>query len=84
MKKVLLVCVCRVNPWLKPLCYTSLGVFLVGFLLWNIDNIFCETLRSDLVDKPATGYSQQTRAKPPDTEMFTGFRCSRSSLRSMK
>lgn len=39
----------RVNPWLKPLAYTSLGVFLLGFLLWNIDNIFCETLRSDLV-----------------------------------
>ncbi|TNM84547.1 hypothetical protein fugu_008725 [Takifugu bimaculatus] len=35
-----------VNPWLKPLCYTSLGVFLLGFLLWNIDNIFCETLRT--------------------------------------
>ncbi|KAM8897921.1 alkaline ceramidase 3 [Spinachia spinachia] len=33
-------------PWLRPLCYTSLGVFLLGFLLWNIDNIFCDTLRT--------------------------------------
>lgn len=42
----------RVNPWLKPLCYTSLGVFLLGFLLWNIDNIFCDTLRYGLVMQP--------------------------------
>lgn len=35
----------RVYPWLRPLCYTSLGVFLLGFLLWNIDNIYCDTLR---------------------------------------
>ncbi|XP_075957386.1 alkaline ceramidase 3 isoform X2 [Anarhichas minor] len=35
-----------VYPWLRPLCYTSLGVFLLGFLLWNIDNIFCDTLRT--------------------------------------
>ncbi|TNN62508.1 Interstitial collagenase [Liparis tanakae] len=35
-----------VYPWLRPLCYTSLGVFMLGFLLWNIDNIFCDTLRT--------------------------------------
>lgn len=35
----------RVYPWLRPLCYTSLGVFMLGFLLWNIDNIFCDSLR---------------------------------------
>ncbi|KAM9846227.1 alkaline ceramidase 3 isoform 2-T2 [Aulostomus maculatus] len=35
-----------VYPWLRPLCYTSLSVFLLGFLLWNIDNIFCESLRA--------------------------------------
>ncbi|XP_029111229.1 alkaline ceramidase 3-like isoform X1 [Scleropages formosus] len=34
-----------VYPWLQPLAYTSLTVFLMGFLLWNIDNIFCDTLR---------------------------------------
>nr|XP_004610962.1 unnamed protein product [Sorex araneus] len=35
-----------VYPWLRGLGYTSLGVFLLGFLLWNIDNIFCDSLRS--------------------------------------
>ncbi|KAG7224688.1 hypothetical protein INR49_030236 [Caranx melampygus] len=35
---------CLVYPWLRPLCYTSLGIFLFGFLLWNIDNIFCDSL----------------------------------------
>ncbi|XP_066555671.1 alkaline ceramidase 3 isoform X1 [Amia ocellicauda] len=34
-----------VYPWLRPLSYTSLTVFMMGFLLWNIDNIFCDTLR---------------------------------------
>ncbi|XP_037543548.1 alkaline ceramidase 3 [Nematolebias whitei] len=37
---------CRVYPWLRPLCYTSLGIFMLGFLLWNIDNIFCNSLRA--------------------------------------
>uniref|UniRef100_A0A9L0SS52 Alkaline ceramidase n=3 Tax=Equus TaxID=9789 RepID=A0A9L0SS52_HORSE len=35
-----------VYPWLRGLGYTSLGLFLLGFLLWNIDNIFCESLRN--------------------------------------
>ncbi|KAI5193124.1 alkaline ceramidase 3 isoform X1 [Manis pentadactyla] len=35
-----------VYPWLRGLGYTSLGVFLLGFLLWNIDNIFCDSLRN--------------------------------------
>uniref|UniRef100_F6WLB3 Alkaline ceramidase n=1 Tax=Ornithorhynchus anatinus TaxID=9258 RepID=F6WLB3_ORNAN len=35
-----------VYPWLRGLGYTSLGIFLLGFLLWNIDNIFCEFLRT--------------------------------------
>ncbi|KAJ8394691.1 hypothetical protein AAFF_G00042910 [Aldrovandia affinis] len=34
-----------VYPWLRTLCYTSLGVFLLGFFLWNIDNLLCDTLR---------------------------------------
>nr|XP_040140912.1 alkaline ceramidase 3 isoform X2 [Ictidomys tridecemlineatus] len=34
-----------VYPWLRGLGYTSLGLFLLGFLLWNIDNIFCDSLR---------------------------------------
>ncbi|XP_068457315.1 alkaline ceramidase 3 isoform X2 [Clinocottus analis] len=42
-----------VYPWLRPLCYTSLGVFLLGFLLWNIDNIFCDTLRSSRQTLPS-------------------------------
>ncbi|XP_040486817.1 alkaline ceramidase 3 isoform X4 [Ursus maritimus] len=33
-----------VYPWLRGLGYTSLGIFLMGFLLWNIDNIFCDSL----------------------------------------
>lgn len=37
---------CRVYPWLKPVCYISLSVFLLGFLLWNIDNLACDSLRS--------------------------------------
>lgn len=36
----------RVYPWLRGLGYTSLTVFLLGFLLWNIDNIFCDSLRN--------------------------------------
>ncbi|XP_071194822.1 alkaline ceramidase 3-like isoform X1 [Salvelinus alpinus] len=35
-----------VYPWLKPMCYISLSVFLLGFLLWNIDNLACDSLRS--------------------------------------
>ncbi|KAI4877802.1 hypothetical protein NFI96_012656 [Prochilodus magdalenae] len=35
-----------VYPWLRALCYTSLSVFLLGFVLWNIDNIFCDSLRA--------------------------------------
>ncbi|XP_062391868.1 alkaline ceramidase 3 [Sardina pilchardus] len=35
-----------VYPQLRPLCYTSLGVFLLGFLLWNIDNLLCDSLRA--------------------------------------
>ncbi|KAL0629692.1 Alkaline ceramidase 3 [Plecturocebus cupreus] len=34
-----------VYPWLRGLGYTSLGIFLLGFLFWNIDNIFCDSLR---------------------------------------
>ncbi|XP_010704512.1 alkaline ceramidase 3-like [Meleagris gallopavo] len=36
----------RVYPWLRGLGYTSLTVFLMGFFLWNVDNIFCEKLRA--------------------------------------
>ncbi|XP_063162026.1 alkaline ceramidase 3 isoform X2 [Candoia aspera] len=35
-----------VYPWLRGLGYTSLTVFLLGFFLWNVDNIFCNKLRS--------------------------------------
>nr|XP_057943814.1 alkaline ceramidase 3 isoform X2 [Doryrhamphus excisus] len=42
-----------VYPWLRPLCYTSLGVFLFGFLLWNIDNIFCDSLRTSRQTLPS-------------------------------
>lgn len=35
----------RVYPWLRALCFTSLSVFLLGFVLWNIDNILCDSLR---------------------------------------
>ncbi|KAG7470569.1 hypothetical protein MATL_G00115230 [Megalops atlanticus] len=34
-----------VYPWLRPLAYTSLSVFMIGFLLWNIDNHLCDMLR---------------------------------------
>ncbi|XP_031817205.1 alkaline ceramidase 3 isoform X1 [Sarcophilus harrisii] len=34
-----------VYPWLRGLGYTSLGIFLMGFFLWNVDNIFCDSLR---------------------------------------
>ncbi|KAL2311194.1 hypothetical protein Nmel_002886, partial [Mimus melanotis] len=34
-----------VYPWLRGLGYTSLTVFLMGFFLWNVDNIFCDKLR---------------------------------------
>ncbi|XP_024120178.1 alkaline ceramidase 3 isoform X1 [Oryzias melastigma] len=42
-----------VYPWLRPLCYASLAIFLLGFLLWNIDNIFCEQLRASRRVLPA-------------------------------
>ncbi|CAM4341586.1 unnamed protein product [Lepidochelys olivacea] len=35
-----------VYPWLRGLGYTSLSVFLMGFFFWNVDNIFCDKLRS--------------------------------------
>ncbi|XP_072118702.1 alkaline ceramidase 3 isoform X2 [Mobula birostris] len=34
-----------VYPWLRPLAYTSLSVFMMGFILWNVDNILCDNLR---------------------------------------
>uniref|UniRef100_A0A671LL57 Alkaline ceramidase n=1 Tax=Sinocyclocheilus anshuiensis TaxID=1608454 RepID=A0A671LL57_9TELE len=40
------LCMCRVYPWLRALGFTSLSVFLLGFVLWNIDNIFCDSLRA--------------------------------------
>ncbi|KAH0625255.1 hypothetical protein JD844_033631, partial [Phrynosoma platyrhinos] len=48
-----------VYPWLRGLGYTSLTVFLLGFFLWNVDNIFCDKLRyvNDLIyvlSSPAT------------------------------
>uniref|UniRef100_A0A3B4VA47 Alkaline ceramidase n=1 Tax=Seriola dumerili TaxID=41447 RepID=A0A3B4VA47_SERDU len=50
-----------VYPWLRPLCYTSLSIFMLGFLLWNIDNIFCDSLRA----------SRQTL--PPGVGVVTQF-----------
>lgn len=50
-----------VYPWLKPLCYISLGIFMLGFLLWNIDNILCDSLRA----------SRQTL--PPGVGVVTQF-----------
>eukprot|EP00064_Thunnus_orientalis_P015145 superscaffoldBa00002753_g15195 len=50
-----------VYPWLRPLCYTSLGVFMLGFLLWNIDNIFCDSLRAS------------RRTLPPGVGVVTQF-----------
>ncbi|CAL8305597.1 unnamed protein product [Gadus morhua 'NCC'] len=35
-----------VYPRLRSLSYISLGVFLLGFLLWNIDNLLCDSLRA--------------------------------------
>lgn len=34
-----------VYPQLRPHAYTFVGVFLAGFVLWNVDNIFCSTWR---------------------------------------
>uniref|UniRef100_A0A8C2JUD2 Alkaline ceramidase n=1 Tax=Cyprinus carpio TaxID=7962 RepID=A0A8C2JUD2_CYPCA len=46
-KCINILCVlCRVYPWLRALGFTSLSVFLLGFVLWNIDNIFCDSLRA--------------------------------------
>ncbi|KAL4657325.1 alkaline ceramidase 3-like [Arapaima gigas] len=41
-----------VYPCLRPLCYTSLSVFLLGFLLWNVDNLLCDTLRNSRQSLP--------------------------------
>ncbi|KAG7257660.1 hypothetical protein CRUP_021108, partial [Coryphaenoides rupestris] len=50
-----------VYPRLRSLCYTSLGVFSLGFLLWNIDNLVCDSLRA----------SRQTL--PPGVGVVTQF-----------
>ncbi|KAM6907249.1 alkaline ceramidase 3 [Xenentodon cancila] len=60
-----------VYPWLRPLCYTSLGIFLLGFLLWNIDNIFCDSLRvSRKILPPGVGVVTQFHAW---WHIFTGL-----------
>uniref|UniRef100_A0A3Q2Y1C8 Alkaline ceramidase n=1 Tax=Hippocampus comes TaxID=109280 RepID=A0A3Q2Y1C8_HIPCM len=60
-----------VYPWLRPLCYTSLGVFLLGFLLWNIDNIFCDSLRASRKTlPPGVGVATQFHAW---WHIFTGL-----------
>uniref|UniRef100_A0A3Q2ZIM2 Alkaline ceramidase n=1 Tax=Kryptolebias marmoratus TaxID=37003 RepID=A0A3Q2ZIM2_KRYMA len=60
-----------VYPWLRPLCYTSLGIFMLGFLLWNIDNIFCDSLRaSRQVLPPGVGVVTQFHAW---WHIFTGL-----------
>lgn len=43
--KLCIISLSRVYPWLRGLGYTSLTVFLMGFFLWNVDNIFCDKLR---------------------------------------
>ncbi|KAJ7996075.1 hypothetical protein DPEC_G00233310 [Dallia pectoralis] len=35
-----------VYPWLQRMCVISLSVFLLGFLLWNIDNLACDSVRA--------------------------------------
>ncbi|XP_010868964.1 alkaline ceramidase 3 isoform X2 [Esox lucius] len=35
-----------VYPWLQRMCFLSLSIFLLGFLLWNIDNLACDSLRA--------------------------------------
>uniref|UniRef100_A0A3B3IPC8 Alkaline ceramidase n=1 Tax=Oryzias latipes TaxID=8090 RepID=A0A3B3IPC8_ORYLA len=57
-----------VYPWLRPLCYASLAIFMLGFLLWNIDNIFCEQLRRVL--PPGLGVLTQFHAW---WHIFTGL-----------
>uniref|UniRef100_A0A3B3HAL2 Alkaline ceramidase n=1 Tax=Oryzias latipes TaxID=8090 RepID=A0A3B3HAL2_ORYLA len=60
-----------VYPWLRPLCYASLAIFMLGFLLWNIDNIFCEQLRtSRRVLPPGLGVLTQFHAW---WHIFTGL-----------
>uniref|UniRef100_A0A3B3XTE6 Alkaline ceramidase n=1 Tax=Poecilia mexicana TaxID=48701 RepID=A0A3B3XTE6_9TELE len=60
-----------VYPWLRGLCYTSLGIFMLGFLLWNIDNIFCDSLRaSRQVLPPGVGVVTQFHAW---WHIFTGL-----------
>ncbi|CAJ1064576.1 alkaline ceramidase 3 [Xyrichtys novacula] len=41
-----------VYPWLRPLCYTSLGIFMLGFFFWNMDNFYCGTLRNARYNLP--------------------------------
>ncbi|XP_018586995.1 alkaline ceramidase 3-like [Scleropages formosus] len=60
-----------VYPWLRPLCYTSLGVFLLGFILWNVDNLLCDTLRAARLRlPPVIGAVTQFHAW---WHIFTGF-----------
>nr|XP_054586421.1 alkaline ceramidase 3 isoform X2 [Nothobranchius furzeri] len=60
-----------VYPWLRPLSYTSLGIFMLGFLLWNIDNIFCDSLRaSRRMLPPGVGVLTQLHAC---WHIFTGL-----------
>uniref|UniRef100_A0A665WFB7 Alkaline ceramidase n=1 Tax=Echeneis naucrates TaxID=173247 RepID=A0A665WFB7_ECHNA len=60
-----------VYPWLRALCYTSLGIFMLGFLLWNIDNIFCDSLRASRQTlPPAVGVLTQFHAW---WHIFTGL-----------
>jgi len=36
---------CKNYPPIKPLVLTSLVLYLFGFFLWNLDNVFCSSLR---------------------------------------
>uniref|UniRef100_A0A3P8VWG1 Alkaline ceramidase n=1 Tax=Cynoglossus semilaevis TaxID=244447 RepID=A0A3P8VWG1_CYNSE len=67
MRSVFIV---TVYPWLRTLCYTSLCIFLLGFLLWNIDNIFCDSLASRQSLPPAVGVLTQFHAW---WHIFTGL-----------
>uniref|UniRef100_W5KG85 Alkaline ceramidase n=1 Tax=Astyanax mexicanus TaxID=7994 RepID=W5KG85_ASTMX len=56
------VFIVTVYPWLRALCYTSLTVFLLGFVLWNIDNIFCDSLATRQSLPPVVGAVTQLHA----------------------
>uniref|UniRef100_UPI00358E40CF alkaline ceramidase 3 n=1 Tax=Myxine glutinosa TaxID=7769 RepID=UPI00358E40CF len=59
-----------IYPQVQPLVYSAMGIFFVGFILWNVDNLFCSSWRKVRAEVPVLGVLTQFHAW---WHILTGF-----------